>query len=242
MKLSKLKIKKYVLVAFFVALLIFCLFYCYCYCYWLYPHSNNIVTFLPNFLSHDECDRIIQLSNETGLTPSHVYNVENKENDNTNSNDKIDTSHRKSSQTFLDDTIDPLIQAISNKCSEMLQIPMENAESLQVVKYDKSDYFNKHYDALCQDKTKSGINPHCRNDRYATILIYLNDDFIGGETYFPELNISVTPKKGNAILFYNTTRVTRELLTKSIHAGKPIQDGTKWICNKWFRHEKYEPE
>ena len=42
----------------------------------------------------------------------------------------------------------------------------------------------------CQDFLKRGGN------RYATFLLYLNDDFEDGETYFPLRNKKIKPEKG----------------------------------------------
>jgi len=226
-----LKIKKNKVVLFVV----FCILYISIFYYWVtevYPNSTNILKKLPNFLTHDECDKIINLSKDY-LEESKVYQkYENQ--------GKTDLSHRKSKQTFLNDNVDPLIKSITEKCSSILNLPSKNAEQLQVVKYDKNDFFNEHYDALCDDDETNTNDDNCSNDRYATILVYLNDGFIGGETEFPKLNISVIPKKGDAILFYNKTWLTRKIFTKSLHSGKPIKEGTKWICNKWYRFEGFD--
>jgi len=37
--------------------------------------------------------------------------------------------------------------------------------------------------------------------RYATAVTYLNDDYEGGETYFPNFNYVSKPKKGTTLLF-----------------------------------------
>ncbi|MCG8418265.1 MAG: 2OG-Fe(II) oxygenase [Proteobacteria bacterium] len=34
-----------------------------------------------------------------------------------------------------------------------------------------------------------------------TLVVYLNDDFTGGATNFPELDVTVTPKTGRALMF-----------------------------------------
>ena len=39
------------------------------------------------------------------------------------------------------------------------------------------------------------------NDRIATALVYLSDDFIGGETIFPAHNLTIRPQQGTALLF-----------------------------------------
>lgn len=70
--------------------------------------------------------------------------------------------------------------------------------------------------------------------RYATILVYLNDDFTGGETIFPKLNIKIKPKIGKVLIFYSLDSKENTILD-SLHGGLPITSGVKWICNKWYR-------
>jgi prolyl 4-hydroxylase len=69
----------------------------------------------------------------------------------------------------------------------------------------------------------------------ATLIIYLNDDFSGGETTFDFLNIKVKPEKGSALFFnydYNTN-----IKTKSKHGGLPVLEGTKYIITCWIREK-----
>ena len=64
-----------------------------------------------------------------------------------------------------------------------------------------------------------------------TFLIYLNDDYTGGETVFPRINKVIPPEKGKAIIFYNTD-VKGNKIDDSEHRGNHVT-GTKWICTKW---------
>jgi prolyl 4-hydroxylase len=63
--------------------------------------------------------------------------------------------------------------------------------------------------------------------------MYLNDDFDGGETFFPKINKKVVPELGKAVLFYSVNN-NGVLLQKSLHGGLPVQSGEKWIANKWI--------
>ncbi len=62
--------------------------------------------------------------------------------------------------------------------------------------------------------------------RISTMVIYLNDVVSGGKTIFPEVRLSVSPKKGNAVYFeYCNTR--SQVDYKSPHAGAPVAEGEK---------------
>jgi hypothetical protein len=60
-------------------------------------------------------------------------------------------------------------------------------------------------------------------DRYFSIVCYLNDDFEGGQTSFPFLDYAATPLRGKAIIFPS----------KYLHRAEPILDGEKYVLVSW---------
>ena len=50
--------------------------------------------------------------------------------------------------------------------------------------------------------------------------------------------ISVTPKKGSAVLFYNCLP-TGEVDGLSLHGGAPVIAGEKLIATKWIREGEF---
>jgi prolyl 4-hydroxylase len=82
--------------------------------------------------------------------------------------------------------------------------------------------------------------------RFATLLLYLNDDFEGGETRFPRATnanfhngITIEPKKGTAVLFYSVLP-DGNVDDLSQHSGQPVTKGEKvrskcyWWCLNVF--------
>ncbi len=82
-----------------------------------------------------------------------------------------------------------------------------------IVRYQPGGFYVSHADA--------GLD---LNDRYFTVLCYLNDDFRGGHTSFPTLGFSVTPQKGKAVLFPSTY----------VHRAEPVLEGNKYILVSWL--------
>ena len=175
-----------------------------------------------NLLTESECDQIIKIA-KPKITKSAVL-----------SREKFHPG-RTSSHVFLPSNI-PLLQKIDNMVYGYLGIPIENYENLQVVNYKSTEKYDAHYDAcdpseeICQDdiKNRGGL-------RYATFIIYLNDNFTGGETDFPKRNFKAQPKIGKAVLFFNLNDDNTGRRDKSFHAGLPPNTGEKWMCNKWIR-------
>lgn len=127
------------------------------------------------------------------------------------------------------------------------KLDYNNTEKLQVVRYIPSQKYDAHYDVCHPDFQDSDIKrKHCDLDiknfgsmRYATILVYLNDNFTGGETNFPKLNIKIKPKIGKVLIFYSLYP-NLNIIDESLHAGLPVKSGIKWICNKWYRLEPFK--
>lgn len=178
---------------------------------------------IPNFLTDEECNNIIKTS-IGNLSPSRVYS---------DNDDVLSTSMRKSNQCWLDDSYD-CAKIISERVKDYTKTHNNNQEQLQVVQYNKGGFFNPHYDA-CE-----GTSEYCKRmdgnqgPRLYTVLIYLNDDFEGGETVFPKINKVVKPEKGKAVLFRNVDD-NGVIIKESFHGGVPVKEGEKWIANKWVR-------
>jgi prolyl 4-hydroxylase len=104
-----------------------------------------------------------------------------------------------------------------------------------VVSYRPGGRYLPHYDACKQadddDDTCARMNESL-GPRRLTVLLYLNEDFAGGETVFPKLGVKVRPLTGLAILFSDTD-AHGNTLEASLHGGEQVTRGEKWVCNKW---------
>jgi prolyl 4-hydroxylase len=78
-----------------------------------------------------------------------------------------------------------------------------------------------------------------QTERFATLVMYLNEGMEGGETSFPRWinaesadQIKVTPKIGRAALFYGMLP-DGNMDDFSQHAALPVTKGEKWMTNLW---------
>uniref|UniRef100_A0A6C0IBS2 Fe2OG dioxygenase domain-containing protein n=1 Tax=viral metagenome TaxID=1070528 RepID=A0A6C0IBS2_9ZZZZ len=188
--------------------------------------SEYTIEEIPHFLSQEECNRIIELS-VNNLSQSKLF----KE------GDVEDMSLRRSKQAWLTGQEDPMLVTISQRIAKRTNTDITDQESYQVVKYDKDGFYKPHFDAC---NLKAGDDCERMNlgkgPRYLTFLMYLNDDFDGGGTFFPELNLTVKPETGKAVIFHNVD-IEGHVLPKSMHGGMEVTGGEKWIANKWI-HRK----
>ena len=82
---------------------------------------------------------------------------------------------------FLKHSIDPVVSEVVNRVAELVELPANNAEDLQVVHYDEGQEYKPHQDAFDpgQPEYKQFLGES--GQRVMTALIYLND-VANGET------------------------------------------------------------
>jgi prolyl 4-hydroxylase len=197
-------------------------------------YGNYIVYEIYNILSPQECKYMIQAAKNKGLEESMVWNFD-KENGNI-----LNKDHRKSKQTWLSDSENEIAQKISDISEYITKIPKQNQEMLQIAMYEPLGKFNDHFDACNYDDIEycNKMN-HNSGERRTTLLIYLNNDFEGGETEFVNLGLKIIPEPGKGILFWNTYD-DESIIQESKHRGNQVLKGEKWICTKWTHQNKYE--
>jgi prolyl 4-hydroxylase len=76
--------------------------------------------------------------------------------------------------------------------------------------------------------------------RVATLLVYLNDDYAGGETDFPRIPLRYKGARGDALLFANV-QPSGALDYDTLHAGLSPTRGVKWVLSQWVRNKPISP-
>ena len=69
------------------------------------------------------------------------------------------------------------------------------------------------------------VYTHAHAKRFLCLMVYLNDDFEDGETYFPLFDIKVKPKKGRLLIFPPTWNY----LHRGIPPRSPSKRGAKYF-------------
>ncbi len=189
---------------------------------------------LPNFLSNEECDHLIELAKDR-LTPSMVVN-----NDDQNGN-AISSPVRTSNGYFLQEKDrDNKVSKIEELIAAVTGMPIENGESLHVLQYPLKGEYRPHHDYFDANSPGGAASLSRGGQRVATVIMYLNTPPQGGETSFPntKTSIKVTATKGDAVFFYNVLPSGQED-PLTLHAGNPVLEGEKWIATKWIRERRF---
>lgn len=180
---------------------------------------------IKNFLSNEYCDHFVNLSKgklERALVSSEKEGIISK--------------GRSGSNCWINHNNDDITLSVANNISDIIEIPLSNTESYQIIYYDKTQEYFNHYDAWdFNEIEKSKRNLKKGGQRIFTALIYLNDVEEGGSTKFTKLNIDVKAEKGKLLIFENVYEDTNIRHYYSEHAGRPVIKGEKYAFNLWFR-------
>ena len=120
---------------------------------------------------------------------------------------------------------DLVVQRINRCIAAATGTQPEWGEPLNVLRYSQGQQFRPHHDGR-----GSGDGPM----RIMTALVWLNEQFDGGETEFPTLNIRVRGGVGDMLVFRNFHDDGSQD-DRLIHAGLPVSHGVKWMASRWIR-------
>ncbi len=191
--------------------------------------NNPRVILFGDLLSHEECDELIELS-KARLTPSTVVNPTTG----TYDQEAVRTSYG----AFFKRGENKLIQRIETRLSELIGCPINHGEPIQILNYAPGAEYKPHVDYFDPKQPGNTKILAMGGQRYATIIMYLNDVAAGGSTVFPHLGLDILPRKGNA-LFFSYANEHGDLDVNSTHGGSPVHEGEKWIATKWLRIGNY---
>jgi prolyl 4-hydroxylase len=188
------------------------------------------VLLLEDFVSAGETERIIQVGHDLGYQQSSTY---------TGTFDKAGkiraevSSRRTSTNAWCDielcDT-DPLINGVYNRIEGLTQIPHNNSEHLQLLRYEEGQFYKIHNDYIHYERGSiQGV-------RILTIFLYLSDVEDGGGTNFPELeNMTVQPKQGRAVIWPSVLDAfPHQADPRTNHQALPVIKGLKYGANAWL--------
>jgi prolyl 4-hydroxylase len=119
---------------------------------------------------------------------------------------------------------DPAITALNRRIAAASGTTFEQGEPLQVLRYRPGQQYRNHFDAIAG----------AANQRIITLIVYLSDDYEGGETQFVRTGLKHRGNKGDALMFRNSLPDGRAD-PQSEHAGLPVTAGTKLIASRWIR-------
>lgn len=116
-------------------------------------------------------------------------------------------------------------------------------KGLGIVVHPKGTFIDPHTDILDIDMTKDNYETDTYESQvdqfpflwsgHLSVLAYLNDDYEGGDLYFPDHGVAIKPKRGSIITFPGNAHY--------IHGVKPTTSGIRYTISQWCRFKDFSP-
>lgn len=127
---------------------------------------------------------------------------------------RITDIHELDQNTELhSEILEIFLKSINEYGKRYTSLSISIGEKLRVARYNVGGHYSPHVDSGDGSRTLSG-------------LMYLNDDFEGGELHFPIQDITIKPKPGMVVLFPSNFVY--------VHQSKPVTEGRKYAIVGWF--------
>lgn len=185
------------------------------------------VVLLGDFLSDDECDELIAAATPRMTRSTTVSSLPDGE--------EVHEA-RTSNGMFFKRGENDVVRRVEARIARLLHWPVENGEGIQVLQYRPGAEYRPHYDYFNPDEPATVSLLQRGGQRVATVVMYLNNPQKGGATTFPDVQLEVAPKRGNAV-FFSYPRAHPS--TGTLHGGAPVIAGEKWIATKWLREREF---
>jgi hypothetical protein len=109
-------------------------------------------------------------------------------------------------------------------------VRIRDSEPLQILHYGIGGHYIPHVDAETLFKDDSGLDLWEKSlDRDLSVVYFLNDDFAGGELFFPGLDLSIRPEAGTLVCFPSDHNY--------VHGVQPVTAGHRYTLVTWMRIE-----
>jgi len=115
------------------------------------------------------------------------------------------------------DDYNSILQFCLNDYEKRFNFKMEYMEAINFVRYGEGQHFSVH--------TDSGFSYFCT----LSSVGYFNDNYDGGELWFPHMNLKFKPQKGD-IVFFPSTYIFA-------HASLPVSNGIKYSAVTMFNYD-----
>ncbi len=181
---------------------------------------------IENFASPAECRWAIALSS-AHMTRATVF-------DRGSGGLIEDPARNNSAVSLMFAQMDVVTEILRTRIAVATHVPVRAFEPAQILRYEVGQEFVPHHDFF--DSNSPGFREELagHGQRIATFLIYLNEEYEGGETAFPAIGLNVRGRTGDAVFWANLDQ-QHNPDRQTLHAGLPPTSGEKWVFSQWIR-------
>lgn len=130
-------------------------------------------------------------------------------------------------EPVLSQVEDLMRNIVQNIINPFYEFEIRDSEIPQLLHYGVGGHYLPHIDGYAEWVNPDGTKVWRKSvDRDLSFVLYLNNDFEGGDFVFPKLNVKITPKPGMMIAFPSTPFY--------LHGVEPVTKGTRYCIVTWM--------
>lgn len=175
------------------------------------------IAIFPGFLKPATCKNIVAYARRAPSVPM----------DQIASGDQIVSGQRVGSRVDIagiEEGVNAVVgEAFRRRGGPLLRKPIARFERPDILAYGPGGRYITHADADAWDREKRQWERVV--DRDVSLLIYLDDDYEGGELYFPRFDFRLRPRAGMLVLFPSDARYA--------HCAEPVTRGERHVIVSW---------
>ncbi len=181
-----------------------------------------------DFLNEQECEQLLEKL-KGNLIPSTTVGIEGAHEGRTSR-----TSYFK-----INEEIDPLALEVRERLCKLIGFNPNYAEGIQGHMYEPGEEYKPHFDWFDpnSDDYEENASAEKGGQRTWSVVVYLNDVEQGGGTRFVDIDETIEPERGKAVVWNNLLPSGRVNLDVMHHA-LPVVRGTKAVITFWFRSKR----
>jgi hypothetical protein len=190
------------------------------------------ITVFEKFCTPDECDWLIERARRN-LRRAQVYRRDA-------AGHTVSEGRTNTEADFTVNNADLVLNLIRDRISAAAGMATNFFEITKLLHYEPGQQFHLHGDF--QEPNTPALQREVQQygQRAITFLVYLNDDFEGGETDFPKVPFRYKGARGDALMFMNVD-ASGTPDYRTLHAGLPPTKGVKWLLSQWIRNKPLSP-
>lgn len=129
--------------------------------------------------------------------------------------------------------IDLFMNTVKQVINPFYGIEISESEMPQILSYGVGGHYKPHVDSESLWKTPEGELIWKKSvDRDLSIVMFLNDDFEGGDFVFPDLKVRVRPEPGMMVCFPSNHHYR--------HGVEPVTKGTRYSIVCWAQVKGFQ--
>ncbi len=195
-------------------------------------HASPPFRAYADFLSPAICAYLIERARPK-LVPARV-------NDARGGGLKLDAMRTNTGAVFSVVDTGVVIQLVRARIARTAAVAANALEPIEVLHYEVGQTYKPHVDFFHANLPTFSEEMRVKGQRIRTCLVYLNDDFEGGETEFPKLDMKFRGGAGDALFFESVGANGAGDMT-TLHTGLPPERGEKWLFSQWIRSKPQQP-